>query len=109
MEDVSKGGRTVLFVSHNLKAVSHMCTKALLLRSGQAAHKLEDVASAIRSYTEGTGSTAASEWVNSGSLFTDPRFTPRLTMGFREYKSRHCSVAKAKDVESSPHEDIAKP
>jgi lipopolysaccharide transport system ATP-binding protein len=77
MEDVSKGGRTVLFVSHNLKAVSHMCTKALLLRSGQAAHKLEDVASAIRSYTEGTGSNAASEWVNSGSLFADPRFTPR--------------------------------
>jgi lipopolysaccharide transport system ATP-binding protein len=77
MEDVSKGGRTVLFVSHNLKAVSHMCTKALLLRSGQAAHKLEDVAYAIRSYTEGTGSTVASEWVNSGSLFADPRFTPR--------------------------------
>ena len=77
MEDVSKGGRTVLFVSHNLKAVSQMCTKALLLKSGQAAHKLEDVASAIRSYTEGTGSTMASEWVNSGSLFADRRFTPR--------------------------------
>ena len=77
MEDVSKGGRTVLFVSHNLKAISQMCTKALLLRSGQATHKLEDVACAIRSYTQATGSSVASEWVNSGSLFADPRFTPR--------------------------------
>jgi lipopolysaccharide transport system ATP-binding protein len=77
MEDVSKGGRTVLFVSHNLKAVSQLCTKALLLRSGQAAHKLEDVAYAISSYTRDAASTVASEWVNSGGLFADPRFTPR--------------------------------
>jgi lipopolysaccharide transport system ATP-binding protein len=77
MEDVSKGGRTVLFVSHNLKAVAHMCTKALFLKSGQAAHQLEEVASAIRSYTEGTDSTLATEWVNSGNSYVDPRFTPR--------------------------------
>lgn len=64
-------------MSHNLKAVSQMCSKALLLRSGQAANKLEDVAYAIRKYTEGIGSTVASEWVASGNLFANPRFTPR--------------------------------
>jgi lipopolysaccharide transport system ATP-binding protein len=77
MGDVSKGGRTVLFVSHNMKAVSHMCSKALLLRSGQAVYKLDDVAYAIRRYTEGAGLTEASEWVTSGSLFSNPNFTPR--------------------------------
>jgi len=32
--EVAKGGRTVLFVSHNLQAVSTLCTKAFLIRKG---------------------------------------------------------------------------
>jgi lipopolysaccharide transport system ATP-binding protein len=36
MEDVSKkGGRTVLFVSHNMVAVRSLCTKGFLLKNGQ--------------------------------------------------------------------------
>lgn len=35
MQEVSYSGRTVLFVSHNLIAVQALCTKAILLRSGQ--------------------------------------------------------------------------
>ena len=36
MEDVSKGGgRTVLFVSHNMGAVKNLCNKGFLLESGQ--------------------------------------------------------------------------
>lgn len=34
MGEVAKGGRTVLFVSHNLSAVSELCTKAVLLSKG---------------------------------------------------------------------------
>jgi lipopolysaccharide transport system ATP-binding protein len=36
MQDVSKnGGRTVLFVSHNMSAVNSLCTKGVLLQAGQ--------------------------------------------------------------------------
>lgn len=35
MEDVSKGGRTILFVSHNLVAVGNLCTRGVLLKSGR--------------------------------------------------------------------------
>ncbi|CAN5442948.1 ABC transporter ATP-binding protein [soil metagenome] len=35
MQEVSYGGRTVLFVSHNLLAVQALCTRALLIRSGE--------------------------------------------------------------------------
>jgi len=35
MKDVASGGRTVLFVSHNLDAVAKLCTNALMLRSGK--------------------------------------------------------------------------
>ncbi|MCL5407581.1 MAG: ABC transporter ATP-binding protein [Patescibacteria group bacterium] len=35
MQDVSKGGRTVLFVSHNLGAVSSLCDRSLYLHQGK--------------------------------------------------------------------------
>jgi lipopolysaccharide transport system ATP-binding protein len=35
MDDVASRGRTVLFVSHNMAAVSSLCTRAILLRDGQ--------------------------------------------------------------------------
>jgi len=37
MDEVSKSGRTILFVSHNMGAVTNLCTKAILLRKGQIA------------------------------------------------------------------------
>lgn len=36
MQDVSRAGRTVLFVSHNLSAVQSLCTRAILLEEGRA-------------------------------------------------------------------------
>src|SRR5262249_55250691 len=35
MSDVAKGGRTVLFVSHNLAAIRRLCVHAFLLESGK--------------------------------------------------------------------------
>ena len=37
MGDVAKGGRTVLFVSHNMFSLQNLCTRGLLLESGQVA------------------------------------------------------------------------
>jgi lipopolysaccharide transport system ATP-binding protein len=34
MKDVASGGRTVLFVSHNMNAVQQLCARALLIRRG---------------------------------------------------------------------------
>jgi lipopolysaccharide transport system ATP-binding protein len=34
MQDVSAGGRTVLFVSHNITAILQLCTRGLLMKSG---------------------------------------------------------------------------
>src|SRR5262245_52345252 len=35
MQDVASGGRTVLFVSHNMAAVSRLCSRGILLRQGR--------------------------------------------------------------------------
>jgi lipopolysaccharide transport system ATP-binding protein len=37
MQDVGRGGRTVLFVSHNMAAISRLCSRGLLLRHGRLA------------------------------------------------------------------------
>lgn len=49
MEDVGKEGRTVLFVSHNMGAILHLCEKALLLESGSIKYS-GDVGVAIDRY-----------------------------------------------------------
>jgi lipopolysaccharide transport system ATP-binding protein len=45
MGDVARGGRTVLFVSHNLTALRNLCTTGLLLNEGriEVRGKIEDV------------------------------------------------------------------
>ena len=49
MEDLSRAGRTVLFVSHNLAAVQRLCDSVLVLQSGGLVAR-EDPASAVARY-----------------------------------------------------------
>jgi len=51
MEDVGRSGRTVLFVSHNMSAISNLCSKGLYLQKGKAIF-FGDVKSAISAYFE---------------------------------------------------------
>jgi len=52
MEEVSKLGRTVLFVSHNMGAVRSLCTRGLLLKDGQLEMD-DDVDRVINTYLTG--------------------------------------------------------
>lgn len=38
MSDVTKEGRTILFVSHNMAAVKEICSRAILLKNGRTVH-----------------------------------------------------------------------
>lgn len=62
MQDVSESGRTVLFVSHNMAAVSRLCERGILLESGSVVQDglIHDVVSTYMS--SGTGTSAAKEW-----------------------------------------------
>ena len=62
MEDVEQSGRTILFVSHNMPAVTRLCSRTILLQNGQL---LMDGPSAevVGAYlNSGLGTTAAREW-----------------------------------------------
>ncbi len=51
MEDVSRSGRTVLFVSHNMEAVRSLCPKCIVLNHGRLQYK-GSTAEAIQLYLE---------------------------------------------------------
>ena len=44
MGDVAKTGRTVLFVSHNMGAIHHLCPRSILLEQGRIAARRPDCA-----------------------------------------------------------------
>jgi len=50
MQSVSRSGRTVLFVSHNLTAVEQLCTKGVLMQNGmlKMEGKVHDITSAYK-------------------------------------------------------------
>jgi lipopolysaccharide transport system ATP-binding protein len=59
MQDVGRHGRTVLFVSHNIPAVTRLCDRAILLNEGKVV-------------ADGPSLKIVSEYLNSG-LGTGPR------------------------------------
>ena len=69
MSDVARGGRTVLFVSHNMNAVESLCRKAMLLVNGRLDLYGDDVRQIITGYFQRTEAKngLASVWKNRGS------------------------------------------
>lgn len=65
MQDVGQQGRTVLFVSHNMRAVTRMCERVILLNNGRkfldaSAHEV------VSAYLKGDkGTSAQREWPDS--------------------------------------------
>jgi lipopolysaccharide transport system ATP-binding protein len=51
MDDVARGGRTVLLVSHNMAAIEALCSRVLLIDGGRVVHD-GDASDAIRAYIE---------------------------------------------------------
>ncbi len=61
MKDVSSYGRTVIFVSHNVMAISSLCNRALLLKAGQVIQN--DIAAVvIDGYLATTVETGGLQW-----------------------------------------------
>lgn len=67
MQDVAQLGRTVLFVSHNMPAITRLCPRTILLDNGRV---LRDGPShqVVSVYLKsGLGTTAAREWTSSST------------------------------------------
>lgn len=62
MGEVTRQGRTVLFVSHNMKAVAQICTKGIMIDGGRI-HCMGDVPTVIGEYVrQGHDDMAVARW-----------------------------------------------
>jgi homopolymeric O-antigen transport system ATP-binding protein len=61
MQDVSRGGRTVLFISHNMTAVSALCSRAIVLDQGQPVFD-GAVQQGVRFYLEHNRADPSLDW-----------------------------------------------
>jgi lipopolysaccharide transport system ATP-binding protein len=76
MRSVAGGGRTVLFVSHNMSAVLSLCDRCLLLRNGTVLHDA-DVTTVVEAHQQlSQNPDEVSRRVDTGST---PLFIRRLT------------------------------
>jgi lipopolysaccharide transport system ATP-binding protein len=77
MSDVAHGGRTILFVSHNMHAVEKICGRVLHLDHGRLAGDYDNASQGIASYLRGSGGAAAGAiWVNPGGECMNDYFVP---------------------------------
>ena len=78
MDEVShKQGRTILFVSHNMGAISQLCNRVVCLDRGRVALDTPDVSAGVRKYLNvSKEASAVAEWKNPGNLFENPWFKP---------------------------------
>lgn len=68
MGDVSKGeGRTVLFVSHNIAAVTALCNKGILLQNGTLFEK-GNISSVISSYLD-SGNSSSNHYISDSEFY----------------------------------------
>ncbi len=67
MEDVSQHGRTVLFVSHNMPAITRLCSRAILLKEGGLVMD-GDATDVVSAYLDGGhGMSGAYEWPDAST------------------------------------------
>jgi lipopolysaccharide transport system ATP-binding protein len=77
MGDIAKRGRTVLFVSHSMNSVEHLCKRVILLESGLLKIDSSAVRSVLTSFISGdTGQSRRSVWVNENGSFSNRFFQP---------------------------------
>jgi lipopolysaccharide transport system ATP-binding protein len=92
MEDVAAGGRTVLFVSHNMPAVKALCERGILLQAGRVTCE-GNVHQVVETYL-----VAGTEMSTTGII---PADIPRLGMG--EVRVRQIELL---DLEANPVSQI---
>jgi lipopolysaccharide transport system ATP-binding protein len=106
MEDVAtKEGRTVIFVSHNIDAICHLCSRCILLRDGEIEKSgpTEDVVAAYLGAAEQQDPIVDFKPVNSDATFQsaglyDPAGRPTVSFNANMSILIKCSFAVSRTI-----------
>jgi lipopolysaccharide transport system ATP-binding protein len=101
MQDVATGGRTVLFVSHNMAAVGRLCKKCIMLNAGQL-QRVGSTEEVIPHYFTSNGQADGIRiWAELPKHTHDPRFRIRVLriMGPDGINTSHVDGSKPITIE----------
>jgi lipopolysaccharide transport system ATP-binding protein len=100
MSEVAHGGRTVLFVSHNMNAIEQLCGSAILLEQGKLTDYSNDVRHVITRYlSSGVNDESRVEWLNTGGEYENPYFKPlRLFVSDKDGNVINHAVSRGDEV-----------
>ncbi|UII21831.1 ABC transporter ATP-binding protein [Fulvivirga ligni] len=94
MDEVSKNeGRTVLFVSHNLSSIRHLCTKGILLHNGnvEMSSKIGDV---LNKYMSIGNQHNTHEFNAEGSFSEEVNYIKRVHLDFTDHSGQKLLIVK---------------
>lgn len=84
MDEVSKSGRTVIFVSHNMGSVSQLCSRFLVMNSGELALDTESMSDAFNLYNSNTK--------KDDKLFLENKFIKELNYSIFDKKNNSKTI-----------------
>jgi lipopolysaccharide transport system ATP-binding protein len=77
IQDIAtRGGRTVLFVSHNMNAVEQLSDRVMVLDRGSVSTITNDPRLGVNAYLRSTSSSSPNRWTNDTGQFANEYFTP---------------------------------
>jgi lipopolysaccharide transport system ATP-binding protein len=95
MSEVARGGRTILFVSHNHAAIRNLCSHGLVLNAGRALPK-QEIRSVLDQYSAERQMTLESSWTHPANLKGNPVHFEFINVRLDGQQPRHtllCNVA----------------
>ncbi len=107
MEDVSKSGRTILFVSHNMAALSSFCKTGIYLKNGET-EMIGEMNKTIDHYlNESIALNSFSEYISTqaGSK-SDPDFKLHNIVFYQDAREVSGHVVNGKDIKIEIHYEL---
>jgi len=94
MGEVSKEGRTILFVSHNMNAIAQLCNKGILLNNGTIELQSNSIAELTSRYLHSDNLSSSTFWENKNSEnYNHPCFTPKsINFSLQNQEEVHLSM-----------------
>jgi ABC-type polysaccharide/polyol phosphate transport system ATPase subunit len=68
MEDVAGGGRTVLFVSHNMNAIQRLCSSCMMLDQGQLIAYADTAEVVMRYVSTSSNTVPPADWIDLATM-----------------------------------------
>ncbi|MEM0966792.1 MAG: polysaccharide ABC transporter ATP-binding protein [Verrucomicrobiota bacterium] len=110
MKEVSKEGRTVLFVSHQMNAVENLCNRGVIIDEGLVTFQSDSISTVIRNHVLGdpSESKVVPVWENLDGSYQSAYFFPKnLSLLDENRQPARSAVRKDEDLYVEIQFDVA--